>query len=182
MIASILLITFLLTAVYQSPWAWIGVALVVLWKWRKWYRYNGRPWRKVHFNAMIFAAAALAREQIRSKQSNQEFDFKKMYEDILNCLGGIGFTISGDVGIFIENCLNGEFLEDNKALALQYMVYKKNINAADALGRINNLYVKIDLNDNYFKLRSLVAGVIQSQYTLDDKGEYWFEVLNNNAP
>lgn len=131
---------------------------------------------------MIFAAAALAREQMRSKQSNQDFDFKKMYEDILNALGGIGFTIPGDSGIFIENCLNGKYLEDNKALALQYMVYTKKMDASEALGRINNLYAKIDLNDNYFKLRALVAGVIQSQYTLDDKGEYWFEVMNNNAP
>jgi hypothetical protein len=62
------------------------------------------------------------------------------------------------------------------------MVYKKKMDASDALDRMNNLYAKIDLNDNYFKLRSLVAGVIQSQYTLDDKGEYWFEVVNNNAP
>jgi hypothetical protein len=131
---------------------------------------------------MIFAAAAVAREEMRSKNSNQEFDFRKMYEDTLNSLGGIGFTMSGDTDIFIENCLNGEYLEDNKALALQYMVYKKKMDAADALDRMNNLYGKIEFNNNYFKLRSLVAGVIQSQYTLDDKGEYWFEVMNNNAP
>jgi hypothetical protein len=182
MIASFLLIAFILTAIFQFPWAWIGVVLVVIWKWRKWYRYNGRPWRKVHFNAMIFAAAAIAREQLRSKHSSDEFDFKKMYADILNSLGGIGFTLPGDADNFIENCLNGKYLEDNKALALQYMVYQKKMDPTDALGRINNLYEKIDLNDNFFRLRSLVAGVIHSQYSLDDKGEYWFEVMNNNAP
>lgn len=183
MIASILLIAFVLIAIFQSPWAWIGVVLVVMWKWRIWYRYNGRPWRRIHFNAMIYASAAVAREQMRSAQNQEAFNFRNMYIDTVKSMGDIGFHIDGDAGEFVDRQLSslGEDYDEN--LMIEYLVEKRGLSFGVAYEKALAMKSAFESDaDAYLNLRVVIAGLIEGFYTPMDRGEYWFEVLSNNAP
>ena len=185
MLKSVALIALLLAAIFLTPWAWIGVVLISLWKWRIWYRYNGRPWRKVHFNAMIFASAAVAREKARSTSCGEPFNQQKMYEEILISLGTIGFVTPQEHKYLIDTCLLGIEQKDDESSAMSYMVDIKKMSFSDALENTLNLKKAIELSpqgENYLKLRALIASVIEDQYSLKDKNEYWFEVFSNRAP
>lgn len=181
MLKSLVLIALVVVAIFVTPLAWLGVLLIALWKWRIWYRYNGRPWRKVHFNAMIFAAEASAHEQLRALEGNQ-YSFRNICIEMVKSLARIGFDVGVDIEVFVDRQLavyqDPYFMEH---LVVGYMVREKNISSQKASELIRNACNQSDLNDTYFKLRAVVAGVVESVYSEKDRGEYWFEVLNGKA-
>jgi hypothetical protein len=181
MLKSLILIALVIVAIFVTPWAWIGVLLIALWKWRIWYRYNGRPWRKVHFNAMIYAAEALAHERLRELKGN-EFSYRNVCIEMVRSLKGLGFDVGENVEVFVDRQLaeyqDPYFMEH---LATGYIVRAKNISSQKANELIKNVCNQNDLNDNYFKLRAVVAGVVERVYSESDRGEYWYEVLNGKA-
>ena len=182
MIKSFLLIGFFLLAIFVTPWAWIGVLLLVLWKWRIWYRYNGRPWRKIHFNAMILASAASGKETATATMNNLRVDLRNVYVDMIRSFSQVGVHIGEDPEEFIDCQLAILGSPYDQECVINYLMKKKKINHSEAIKLSYRGFADQDLSENYFQIRAIIAGIIEKQYSSLDRGEYMYEVLMNNAP
>lgn len=177
------LVICLAIALLINPWAWLVVALAVLWQWRIWQRYRSRPWRKIHFRAMLYGQAAMAKEERRANLHQQPFHYPRVYQDMLQSLAADGISSAHDPQEFIAKQLAWfESEQKSQHVVLDYLLRKQDIHHVDALEKILQMYAKHQFSHNYFKIRAIIAGLIAERYSQDDKAEYWFEVLNNNAP
>ena len=181
MLKSVLLIACILIAIFINPWAWIAVLLLVLWKARIWYRYNGRPWRKIHFNAMIFFAAALGREQANSEHHNIEFNVMNAYVDMIESFGQIGIVIDEDPAIFATSQLIRFGSPDDQSDLIDYLADVKKVEHVKAIKAVFDYFKKVNLADPHFQIRAIIAGIIENQYTILDRAEYLNEVMMGNA-
>ena len=181
MLKSFLLIICFLLAIFVTPWALIGVILLALWKWQIWYSYNGRPWRKIHFNAMIFFAAALGREQANSEHHNIEFNVMNAYVDMIESFGQIGIVIDEDPAIFATSQLIRFGSPDDQSDLIDYLADVKKVEHVKAIKAVFDYFKKVNLADRHFQIRAIIAGIIENQYTILDRAEYLNEVMMGNA-
>lgn len=181
MIILLFIISFALLAVFKTPWAWIGFVLLVLLKWRTWYRYNGRPWRKIHFNGMILFSGAVAKEQIRSNTNNEEFNIENAYIEMVNLFLQSGVIIFEDPKIFIDRQLEIFGSHQDQSSVVDYLIEKKEVDPIKALTSTVNYFSSQDLNDSYFKIRAIIAGIIECHYSSYDRGEYLLAIMTGDA-
>jgi hypothetical protein len=179
-----ILATCLALALLINPWAWLGVIFASLWQWRIWQRYYSRPWRRVHFPAMLQGQVAMAKEEQRANLHQQPFNYNRVYRKLIQSLASQeGIVSKQDPKELIDKQLAWlESEQKSQYLMLDYLLRTQGIQHVDALEQILQMYAKHQFSHNYFKLRAIIAGLIEECYGLDDKTEYWFEVLNNNAP
>lgn len=181
MLKSFLLIICILLAIFVTPWALIGVIILALWKWRIWYRHNGRPWRYIHFNAMILFSAAVAREELNSSDIGEAFNIRNAYVDLIYSFSHIGIFISEDPNNFIDRQIKFIGSPEDQTFIVDYLTEKKKINHATAITAVTNFFSGVDLSDSYFMIRAIIAGIIQSQYSTLDRGEYMNAVMRGKA-
>jgi len=181
MLKSLLLIIFILIAIFLNPWAWLVVLLLALWKAQIWYRYNGRPWRKIHFNAMILFAAALGREKANSEHHNIEFNVMNSFVDMIKSLSQVGVVISEDPEIFAAAQLIKFGSSEDQSDLIDYLAVKKNIEHVKAIKAVHGYFDAVNLADSHFQIRAIIAGIIENQYTTQDRAEYINEVMMGNA-
>jgi hypothetical protein len=171
-------------ALLINAWAWLGVILAALWQWRIWQRYYSRPWRRIHFTAMLLGQVAMAKEEQRANLHQQPFNYNRVYRELIQSLATqAGIVSKQEPQELIDKQLAWlESEQKSQYLVLDYLLRTQGIQHVDALEQILQMYAKHQFSHNYFKLRAIIAGLIEERYTLNDKAEYWFEVLNNNAP
>lgn len=167
------LISFALTY-YVSLWFSIFLVFFVINQIYRWYRYNGRPWRKIHYKGMLLAAAAAG---YTNGQSHENMLIK-----LASLLRGsaIPFDIS-DEEIVAREFDRVKKLYD-KPLVKKYMISHKNSDPIKLDPLLDEAFNKIYTVDNKFLMvRIIIASAIEAFYSPDDRAEYVYEVITNNA-
>jgi hypothetical protein len=167
------LISFALTY-YISLWFSIFLVFFVINQIYRWYRYNGRPWRKIHYKGMLLAAAAAGYTNGQSQEN--------MLIKLASLLRGsaIPFDIS-DEEIVAREFDRVKKLYD-KASVKKYMILNKGSDPVKLDPLLDEAFKKIYTTDNKpLMIRMIIASAIEAFYSPDDRAEYVYEVITNNA-
>ena len=167
------LISFALTY-YVSLWFSIFLVFFVINQIYRWYRYNGRPWRKIHYKGMLLAAAAAGYTNGQSHE-NMLIKLASLLRE-----SGIPFDIS-DEKILTREIDRVKKLYD-KASVKKYMILNKGSDPVKLDPLLDEAFKKIYTTDNKsLMIRMIIASAIETFYSSNDRAEYVYEVITNNA-
>lgn len=65
------------TLAFAHSWWWLSVVILLsLFKLRNWYYHKSKPWRRIHFPAMLLYATAAGTESADAQTNNREFEIR----------------------------------------------------------------------------------------------------------
>ena len=178
MIGWILLALFAVLSYTYSWWFIFGVAVLALWKLNRWYYYFSRPWKKVHFPMMRAYAAASGLESGQAEREGREFDFNAALLNLLE-------MVNPKVSFSHEALIKREFArcQDfyDESLIQEYLTKAKGINPNQAQPILKKIKESMKTSDKGLMVRMVIASIIEEQFSLQDRGEYMFQVTSGKA-
>lgn len=166
-------------SIAYSWWFLIGAMLLIWLIITRWYHRWRRPWMRVHFPMMIASHAALGLKY--------------------GCAAGAGTQVNTDVRFHLVAMLHfakppinmsHELLVDrelerclvyyDETLLREYMIAR---NIAPTLAADIAAKSKADMKTTEFPwmIRMVIAGVIEEQFSVNDRAEYIFEVFSGKT-
>jgi len=174
-----LILVVLFGLAFFYPWCWIAAALVGFWKARLWYRYSGRPWRRIHYPMMLAYASAAGLEQGEAQKQGREFNLHNALRNLIR----IPLPHWDDTLIdrFIARELERIEIFSDRDLLIGYVKKKKGYSdiKLEAFALLAQRHFVAP--DNGLIVRMIIAGLIEGKYGESARGEYIFAVLTGRA-
>jgi hypothetical protein len=181
MFSWLLFLGFTLVAVFVNAWWAIGSFILIVWKAHCWFRYNSRPWRRIHFPMMMLFASAIGRENARAAMENREYLVENALSDLIKSVYP-QWTLPQIEGFIIAEFTKHENFTDAD-LIRQYILLKNPKVTQEGIEKVIDFMRQHYNNfDNALKVRMIIAGVIEDKYGPDQRGEYMFEIIMEKAP
>lgn len=179
MIYWLLLVVTLILA-YGNSWWWIAVAILALFKGFKWWFYRSRPWRRIHYPAMRAYSAAAGTETAAAENEGRNFNVKNALITLLGLLKPN--WDEEQKTLFVNREMERARTYSDEPL-IREAFRKSNTKANDReLNELmNTLSNSININDNGWMVRTVIAGLVEDQFGIDDRGEYLRECVSGNA-
>ncbi len=174
-----LLIVFIALAI-SKPWWWIGAALLAFYKVARWYFYDGRPWRRMHYPMMRAYANAAGFETGMANREGREFDIRNALRVLLKSVKPE--WSDDDINTRIESeFINCDLFKDDELIRAHILKKNKDISAEKLNGMMASAKAQFNTSDKGLMVRLIVAAIIEEQYGRADRGEYLYEVLTGTA-
>jgi hypothetical protein len=173
-----------------SYWFAIGLIFFSLLKAYSWYRYNGRPWRKIHYKSMVIYAEAAGREMAMAKAKNVEFNLRKALISFTEMLSIKGFLPLASPEKIVEREFDRIENFKDRSLIKEHcikVVFKnsslENLEGIDVMTEkiLNEMQSGIKENYNSLIVRLIIAAAIENIYSSADRGEYLYEYFNGKV-
>ena len=173
-----------------SYWFGIGLIFFSALKAYGWHRSNGRPWRKIHYKAMIVYSAAAGREMAMAQAKNVDFNLRNALIQFTEMLSIKGLLPIG----YPEKIVDREFdrIERFKDRPLIKEHFIKVVFKNSPIEKLVDIDVMIenflnemqsDIKENYNSLmvKLIIAAAIENTYSSSDRGEYLYEYFMGNV-
>jgi len=164
----------------QSLWWLIVTLLIILFKLNHWWFYLSRPWRRVHYPSMRAYSAIIGHATGREEQDGTPMNINECLKDLI-CARYPDMESSEIDEFFYDTVQRCDRFEDRELV--ENYLSKKNSNVDS--GRLNELLDKITphwkSDDNNLMVKMIIAGFIEKEFTMTDRGEYIYEVITNRA-
>jgi hypothetical protein len=153
----------------------------------KWYRYNGRPWRKVHYKALAIWAGCLAKHNVLvyktdgSPEFNENFDARGALESLIKNLVAIKLYECKDPKYIVEREFSRVTSFYDKPHLIEYLVKTKKHSLVDACSLVDLISEELNIKNNSLMVSMIIASVIEAKYSLADRSEYLIEVFGGRA-
>ncbi|SOB75533.1 hypothetical protein SAMN04488490_1140 [Marinobacter sp. LV10R510-11A] len=182
MLSFLLLIGSITAGFIYSSWFFIASLCILFYKLHKWYYYQSKPWRIVHFPMMRSYAQACGIVQNEADQNNKDFQFKKAVILMLDLLNPVKLDLSHEQ-IVEQECMRLSSFYDKRLI--RNHLKKSNIEEDKIDSILHSIKNRIDTADNnyinYLTVRMVIASVLASQFDEDARGEYVFNIFNGRA-
>lgn len=186
----LIVILFGYLTITESYWFAIGLIFFSLLKAYSWHRYNGRPWRKIHYKAMITYSAAAGQEMGMAKSKNVDFNLRNSLIAFTEMLSIEGLLPIGspekivdrefdrinkfkDKPLIKEHCIKVIFKNSSLEKAVDIDLMTEKI--------LNEMQLGIKENYNSLMVRLIIAAAIENFYSPADRGEYLYACFNGKA-
>jgi hypothetical protein len=164
-------------AVAHSPWWWLLVAPLGLWRFVQWQTHSTRPWRRLHYPLMRQYAAAAGMEQTKAEQEGRPFNVVYALGTLVMQAEGISFV----EGIFhVKMALHAGFTDEDEARVLQKLA-KPNSDPQLVRQASDELRSHYRRDDNAVKVRLVIASIIERQLGPEHRAEYLMEAAQGHA-
>jgi len=180
MISWFLIIILLLLSTLVSPWFWILVLLLGVWKAGQIYFYKGRPWRRIHYPMMRLYSKVAGMETAHSTRENREFEIDRALFQLLRTMKP---NWSDEyIHQYIDDCkIKCEEFSD-KSLLTDFLQKKYPSAKKDDITKLLEKSREFfNSSDNGIIIRMAIAGIIEEKYGLKHRAEYLVAVMDGNA-
>ncbi len=179
MFSWLLLLGFIVLAI-SKPWWWLGVILIGLYKISRWYYYEGRPWRRIHYPMMRVYAHTAGLETGMANRDGREFDIRNALRALLKSEKS-EWSDEHINSIIEREFINCELFRDGDLIRAYIKKKNKDISDEKLNAMMTTAKAQFTTNDKGLMVRLIVAAVIEEQYSQADRGEYLYEVLAGSA-
>lgn len=165
---------------FTSRWWLVAVGVVGIYKsFQLWY-HNGRPWRRVHFPAMRAYASAAGREVAESGNQGRGFDVRNALVHLVEMRRQD--WDERQIGMFVDRELQAaKSYSDEPLIKAAFRKRYPKASESELNGLIHEVGESIDVNDDSWAVRTVIAGLIEEKYGKEDRGEYLRECVLGNA-
>ena len=179
MIAWLWLVGFIYLA-WNNSWWWIAVVIVALYKGFQWWFYKSRPWRRIHYPVMRAYASAAGTESAAAQSEGREFEVKNALTILLKLVkpDWSEEDTSRFVDIEIERARS---YSDEPLIKEALRRSNKKISDEELQDLMDNIKDSINDKDKSWAVRTVIAGLIENQFSEEDRGEYLKECIAGNA-
>lgn len=180
MITWALIVISIFLSLVHSWWWLIAVFLFSAFKAYKWYFYQSRPWRKIHYPAYRYYAAAAALESAEADDAGREFQVRNALIKLLEMVQPN--WDKEKITLFVDTSISKcKSFVDKDLIHESFKKKYENITDADIDKFMSSINEERLLEDNSWIVRIAVAEMIEQQFSIEDRGEYLVESLLGNA-
>ncbi len=180
MITWVLIIISAALSIFHT-WLWlIAVVLLSLFKLNKWYYYKSKPWRRIHFPAMRYYAAASGTEFAEAQNSNRDFNINNALINVLTMLQPDWDEETKENFIKIVMARNETYVDENLIRSI-FQKRNKKLTENDLDELMSTLNTSLNRTDNSWLVRMLIAEIIQSMFGIEERGEYLVACIEGRA-
>ncbi len=180
----LMVLLFAYLSFYVSAWFLVGFCFFCSLKTFGWYRYNGRPWRKVHYKAMLLYSMAAGREAANCKAVGREFNLRNTLIEFVKLAKENGFLLSQDATKVVDLEFNRVRKFYDRALIKEHIISKiknKSISNDVAEKFLDAIKSGLSTEDKSLMVRMIIASMIESRYSAADRSEYVYEMFSGNV-
>jgi len=165
---------------YTSKWWWCAVVTLGAIKAFQWHYYRGRPWRRIHYPAMRAYASAAGSETADANNNDREFDIKNALIRLLGLMKPE--WEQAQVEQFIDREIErATTYSDETLIRDAFRRSNSKANEDDLNQLMESLKQSLNVNDNGWLVRAVIAGLIENEYSTEDRGEYLMECVTGRA-
>lgn len=164
----------------RSPWFWIAVAPLSLWRLNQWFLHSSRPWRRVHFPMMQVHAVAAGIEQVEAQEENREWDIRNVLFRMV-AAAHPDWSSAKSLLFIAQEIAKMQTLHD-RPLVKQYIFKKHKPQDEAKLDQyLDDIQAKLNMTDNVVLTRTIIAGLIEEKCGKEHKGEYLYAMFTGKA-
>lgn len=170
----------LIALAFNNSWWWIIVTLAALIKVSRWWIYNSSPWRKIHYPAMRIYAGAAGIESSTAEKSGRIFDVRNALITLVN-IQRPNWKEEKSIQFVDRELENARYFKNEKLVRDTIRKRNTKISNSELDESMNIINEGIDFNDNSWLVRGVISGLIEDQFSKDDRGEYLVECITGTA-
>jgi len=175
-----LLIICVFMSIFYSYWFLMIVALLGIWKVSRFWFYESKPWRRIHYPAIKLYSSIAGSEVAKAEMENIGFNFNHVLFSFIVSLRPD--WDSNEVMSFIDREITRSKDFEDRGLIKKYFLEKnRNVSESQIDNALDEFWSKIDPPNRAWVIRVIVAGIIENQYGEKARGEYLYEVMVGNA-
>jgi len=175
-----LLLLVSITLAYISKWWWLAVVVLGAFKAFQWHYYRGRPWRRIHYPAMRAYAIASGGESADADNNAREFDIKNALIRLLGLLRPEWKQTTVNQFI-VREITRAKSYSDEPLIRDAFRKSNSNASENDLNQLMEPLKQSLNVNGNGWLIRVIIAGLIEAEYSTEERGEYLMECITGRA-
>lgn len=172
-------------ALSNSFW-WIAVGAISFCRGYYWWRYRSRPWRRIHFPAMLAYASACGYETHNAQNEGREFETRNAITNLIKMLKPDWEHDESLMFMEREFMRAREFLGDplaRESLLKREVkdVFHSELGEIELKAMLHATRDVVKINENFVFVRMAIAGLIEEQFSKKDRDEYLEAIISGHA-